>query len=208
MSKKLDLTGQKFGRLKVIKEDGKNKHGHILWLCICDCSNETIVPTNSLRSGNTQSCGCLQQEVMKVSGRKNKGNSVNNGSDNGMWKGDDAGYDAIHLWVRRHKPKPRFCECCNELPPMDLANISGEYKRDIDDYEYLCRKCHMTKDGRLEKLHNIKNMIDGSVYIWQCTVCNTEIISQQKPYKCGKCKSVDKFILLNKLITNKIFGEI
>ena len=36
--------------------------------------------------------------------------------------------------------------------PYDCANISGEYHRDVDDFEWLCRRCHMVKDGRLEKL--------------------------------------------------------
>ena len=34
-------------------------------------------------------------------------------------------------------------------PPYDLANISQEYRRDVDDFEWLCRSCHMKKDGRI-----------------------------------------------------------
>lgn len=56
------------------------------------------------------------------------------------------GYDAIHAWVRKRKPKPALCENCKTCPPMDLANISGEYKRDINDYLYLCRSCHKIMD--------------------------------------------------------------
>ena len=48
--------------------------------------------------------------------------------------------------------KPEYCEDCGKVPPRDLANISQEYKRDINDFEWLCRKCHMTKDGRLNQL--------------------------------------------------------
>jgi len=40
--------------------------------------------------------------------------------------------------------------------PYDVANISGKYKRDIKDFEWLCRLCHMTKDGRLEALKCVK----------------------------------------------------
>ncbi len=68
----------------------------------------------------------------------------------------NAGIEAIHIWVKKRKPKPKFCECCNLKPPYDLANISGEYKRDVDDFEWLCRKCHMEKDGR------IKSMIENN----------------------------------------------
>jgi len=80
---------------------------------------------------------------------------------NPMWKGDKAGLGALHAWVRRHKQKSKLCECCQEKPPFDLANISQEYKRDITDYEWLCRKCHMTKDGRLKTLLKLRGEING-----------------------------------------------
>lgn len=75
------------------------------------------------------------------------------GSRNHNWKGNDVGLVALHEWINNHKPTPKLCERCGENPPMDLANISGKYKRDINDYQYLCRRCHMEIDGRLERLH-------------------------------------------------------
>jgi hypothetical protein len=57
-----DLTSQRFGRLTVIKEAGRNARGKALWLCRCDCGNETIVEGCSLTSGNTRSCGCFGRE--------------------------------------------------------------------------------------------------------------------------------------------------
>lgn len=55
---KLDLRGQKFTNLLVIKYSGKNKDGRTMWLCKCDCGNKTIVSTKLLRNGETKSCGC------------------------------------------------------------------------------------------------------------------------------------------------------
>jgi len=57
--RKIDLTGQKFGRLMVVSESGKSKSGNYTWLCKCDCGNMKIVDSGKLRSGNTKSCGCL-----------------------------------------------------------------------------------------------------------------------------------------------------
>lgn len=74
------------------------------------------------------------------------------GAENPQWKGDKVGYMALHEWVRNRYTKPQFCEECLEAPPRDLANISGKYKRELSDWEYLCRRCHMHKDGRISKL--------------------------------------------------------
>ena len=68
MSKKIDLTGQTINRLVVIREAGRDKGGHVLWLCRClgkngdDCGKEVVVETFNLRNGHTKSCGCLQRE--------------------------------------------------------------------------------------------------------------------------------------------------
>jgi len=74
------------------------------------------------------------------------------GEKNPMWKGDDVGYSGVHFWARKLIKKPKWCVRCKKRPALDLSNISGEYKRDITDWEYLCRKCHMDEDGRNEQL--------------------------------------------------------
>jgi len=63
--KALKLEGQKFGRLTVIKAVGKNKRNNICWLCECDCGNTVKVAGGHLRSGHTNSCGCLIKETTK-----------------------------------------------------------------------------------------------------------------------------------------------
>jgi hypothetical protein len=73
---------------------------------------------------------------------------INLGKNNGMWKGDNVSYAALHDYIKYHLPKAKLCQMCNELPPYDLANISGEYLRDLNDWYWLCRKCHMVSDGR------------------------------------------------------------
>lgn len=62
MSKKIDLTGQVFHWLIVLRENGRDKHNNVLWLCRCKCGNEVTVCSNSLRRGRTTSCGCYQRE--------------------------------------------------------------------------------------------------------------------------------------------------
>lgn len=71
---------------------------------------------------------------------------------NPQWKGNAVGMFALHLWVKARLPKPPRCEECKKAPPYDLANISQTYLRIITDWEWLCRRCHMEKDGRLLKV--------------------------------------------------------
>ena len=62
MPKKIDLTGQRFGRLLVLYECGRSKDGCVLWKCRCDCGNECVVRSDVLRNQRTQSCGCLNRD--------------------------------------------------------------------------------------------------------------------------------------------------
>ncbi len=58
MSKFIDLTGQRFGKITVIKRVANDKDNHAYFLCRCDCGNEKIILGRSLRNGSTRSCGC------------------------------------------------------------------------------------------------------------------------------------------------------
>lgn len=66
MSKPIDLTGQRFGRLLVLEkaETHITPSGQKIaqFLCHCDCGREVIICARSLREGTTQSCGCFRKE--------------------------------------------------------------------------------------------------------------------------------------------------
>jgi len=64
MSRLIDLTGQKFGRLVVIERAENSAGGRVRWLCKCDCGKQILVCGKELRNGDTKSCGCLKQEVL------------------------------------------------------------------------------------------------------------------------------------------------
>lgn len=63
MSNFVDLTGQKFGRLTVIKRLSSDKWGHSRFLCQCECGNTKETSGDNLIRGFCQSCGCIQKEV-------------------------------------------------------------------------------------------------------------------------------------------------
>ena len=68
----IDLTDKTFGRLYVVEEAGRDKWKRATWLCKCECGNEVVVYSINLRSGHTQSCGCLNLEKVAERNKNNK----------------------------------------------------------------------------------------------------------------------------------------
>ena len=85
------------------------------------------------------------------------------------WKGDYVGINALHGWVRSRLSRPELCEICNIKPSYDLANITGIYNRDFENWKYLCRSCHIRSDGRINNLkkggaHLLRDPATGRYY--------------------------------------------
>ena len=78
------------------------------------------------------------------------------GSKNGQWKETGYGLGSIHEWVIRRKLKPKNCSKCKKVKSLDLANKSGKYLRNLFDWKWLCRRCHMKEDGRMNNLKQYK----------------------------------------------------
>ena len=68
MGAKVDLVGQRFGRLTVLEECGR-QGGGVVWRCQCDCGNITEVRSNHLRRGAIVSCGCYNREKDRTHGQ-------------------------------------------------------------------------------------------------------------------------------------------
>lgn len=106
------------------------------------------------KSGYCRSCRMLGNtitlgRVMPTSEKRHLA-SIRLGKDNPNWRGDNVGISALHGWVKAHLKKAELCERCYTVPPYDLAN-KGIYNRDFSNWEWLCRRCHMKSDGRLER---------------------------------------------------------
>jgi len=70
------------------------------------------------------------------------------GEASSRWKGDSAGYIAIHEWVRRSKPRTGVCTNCGEEGRTEWSNVDHTYRRNLDDYVELCHRCHHNHDVR------------------------------------------------------------
>ena len=85
------------------------------------------------------------------------------GEKNGQWKGNKALYGSFHDWVYKWKGSPKKCEHCKSTDKKiyHWANISGEYKRELNDWIRLCVKCHSDFDkGR----NSIKKIFKNGIY--------------------------------------------
>lgn len=76
MPAKIDITSQRFGSLTAVSEHGRDSHGHILWLCRCDCGGERIATTGKLRNGDATSCGCGIARASAASGTRSSDSGV------------------------------------------------------------------------------------------------------------------------------------
>ena len=65
MGKLIDLTGEKFGILSVVRKVENDRHGQAKWSCVCNCGNVAIVLGINLRSGREQCCGCAVPEEVE-----------------------------------------------------------------------------------------------------------------------------------------------
>lgn len=67
MSRYIDLTGQRFGKLLALELKRVEGKSEIFFRCLCDCGNETLVRSNALRDERSKSCGCNlnQSAVLK-----------------------------------------------------------------------------------------------------------------------------------------------
>lgn len=64
--KVVNLTNRTFGRLTVIKENGRDVRGRKIWECECSCGGKVNVNSRHLIQGSTNSCGCLQKELQSI----------------------------------------------------------------------------------------------------------------------------------------------
>lgn len=136
-----DLTGQKFNRLLVIgKSERKSKAG-AMWRCLCDCGNESHVVSLKIRTGKTQSCGCLKKHAMaKVNVKHGLANKTrtyrtwkemryrckNPNSDKWKWYGG-RGISVCDKW----NDYTAFLEDMGERPQshtLDRINPDGNYE--------------------------------------------------------------------------------
>ena len=167
----IDITGNRYARLSVVRRRGTNKFGAAMWLCKCDCGNEVTVVGNNLRKGATKSCGCLQRECARELKSLPKGVAYFNALVS-MMKGNAKTRSLEWQLTReqvRHLTK-RSCHYCGAEPSQVLSSrkYSGTYAYNgldrvdndkgytIDNVVPCCFVCNRAKG----------NLTTGEFYAW------------------------------------------
>ena len=136
----INLTGQKFGRLVVVKR-AKNRGRRTCWLCRCMCGNECIVHADSLHSGNTQSCGCLHSENLR------KRNTIHGKANERIYK----------IWTSMHTR-------CTNHKHSDYCNYGGrgisvcvQWQKDFMAFYEWAMASGYSNDSTLDRIDNNGN---------------------------------------------------
>ena len=145
------LSGQRFGRLLVLRRDDSNPRPY--WVCHCDCGVEKSVYGNSLMDGHTQSCGCLRADTVKLpigeaSRNKVLGQYKSGAKERGLvWGLTDMQFDNL---------TSKNCSYCG-LPPSNVANCTANNGA----FQY----------RGIDRIDSSRGYIDGNV-VPCCWMCN------------------------------------
>ena len=192
MGKFLDRTGLRYGRLIVLKCEGKDDKGRYLWLCRCDCGNEKIIVGDYLSSGRVKSCGCLKEEHLKNIGFQFRGEEDR---ENAILK-----LEYSHL-KKRHKRKKMVGEV------IDFDTFKSLVKQPC---KYCGMKYSKTLRDRVDKNFTLKingiDRIDNRIGYTKensvpcCKICNfaKHTMNENEFYEWIKGFII---IILNSLIT-------
>lgn len=87
MAKIIDLVGNKYGRLTVIKRGENTKQGQTTWVCLCECGNEKQFVSSNIRLGLSTSCGCFRKEKTRAYAKSKVTHGMTKTSEYRIWSG-------------------------------------------------------------------------------------------------------------------------
>lgn len=178
MPKALNLTDQKFERL-VAKEDSgrRDKSGHVIWECLCDCGNICFIPAGDLTSGHSKSCGCYHKEcVSKPTSieTRTKMSIAHLGAKAPGWKGGVSSENHLErhrldykIWRKAvFERDDHTCQKCgNRGGKLNAHHVEGfdnnpKLRTEINNGATLCEDCHMDFHHQYNKGNNTKKQWD------------------------------------------------
>lgn len=174
-----DLTGQMFGRLTVIDFDRKEGNKYY-WLCKCDCESKKIksILSGHIKSGKTQSCGCLQKEKVTKHGmwqhrfyniwkgiktRCNNSNDTGYGDYGGRGISVDPKWNDFlefkkDMWIKWLNAKAKYRKERNDKNSLSIErkDVNGNYTKENCIFIPLNDQQKNTRKNKWFKATNLK----------------------------------------------------
>lgn len=163
MKQKQNFIGQRFGKLLITDfVDMRNRHSR--WAAICDCGNTSVAWGSSLKSGHTNSCGCLRVDVGVINGNKRTTHGMTKTSTYECWKAmrgrcektGNIGYK--HYGGRGISVCDRWSSFESFLADMGVApigmsldriDVNGNYEPNNCKWSTDSEQCRNKRDNRL-----------------------------------------------------------
>lgn len=201
------LVGEKFDKLIVKKEHGRNNRNERLWLCECDCGNEKIAKTHNLRRGLIKHCGCSKQKRRddSIIGKRFHRLIVVDFSHTykgrtSAWKCRcECGAECVVTRSALKSGRTKSCGCYNkEVQKLRMYNpdvpdeirimtrICSQYKQWVKDVKRKHNnECDVCSGSKRLVAHHIKNYLDNPDLrfnvdngVCLCKACHTKFHAQ------------------------------
>jgi hypothetical protein len=169
---KLNLVGQRFGKLLVIREAAAKKNNCVTWVCQCACGKITEVTTTHLRRGAIKSCGCLRMK--DLTGSRFGKLVVKNLTDS------RSGGSAVWL-----------CHCdCGVTTHVSSSSLQRGTTVSCGCKKKGARKLAGKRYGRLVAENIVGQLIVGRNYLWKCRCdCGGQILASSSNLVSGHVRS-------------------
>lgn len=230
-SYKIDLTGETFERLTVIKLDHQHpKNKSKYWLCQCSCGNKTIVSSTRLLRKEIRSCGCLAKELTKI--RNKKYNTYDLSGEYGIcytrqgkefwfdkedydrikdycWS-NQKGYAVTKLPKEENQPHEniymhRIVMGCSNDGELDVDHIFGKPHDNRKEKLRICTKAENCLNNAIRK----DNTSGATGVMWRKDTLqwNAVIHKNRKTYWLGAFNNFNDAVKARKEGEEKYFGE-
>ena len=181
---KVDLIGYRTGKLTVIEHVGKNKRGKNIWKCQCDCGNETIADTTTIKNNKIKSCGCsrIPEMIGQKYGKLTVIKRVENIDNRVRYKCQcECGNTTIADGKNLRRGYTTSCGCYIK----ELSSVMA-HKLQEDNFIDLTKKTF----GSLEVLEYIGISDKTKQRLWKCKCeCGSEIIVTANSLRTGNTQS-------------------
>ena len=142
MTRRIDLTGARFGKLVALRPSGMDSTGKTVWECACDCGANTKATSLNLKKGNTKSCGCLKR-------RQGEENPRFKPVDRVKKQMQKRALSEFKRWRRRVLTRTPVCIRCGAEDRLEAHHILGNYefpehRVDVKNGVALCKPCHVS----------------------------------------------------------------